>query len=314
MSAIKLAVGLPLALFLAVPAQARQWSDVSGQFKLDAEFFAVSDDTVVLKKRNGSLVGMEIAELSSDDQRYIEEKKETLKADAASASASVDEFQTWTSVDGFELRGRIIAFDRQPVVIKRVAGVATVNGIAFSRLNLAQQHIVLKIVAHFDDPSVKTAEDLDRWLKGQDGDPPVFTIEGVQMKLEDGSELAVPFILFSEQDLSILRPGWEQWKAEQASEADRSREDFLLSVQADNYQKQRAADARAHQVQMMQLEMLAVNAGLISIWEVSLRPNPLAYGRALSVIVPANNSLQAQELALQRYPGYVVAGVRRASF
>lgn len=306
-----LSVLLPIVFSTAL--HAREWSDSTGRIKIDAEYFAASGDTVVLKKRNGSLVGLEIAQLSSADQQYLDEKKKALEADAASAEKPIDQFQTWTSRSGFELRGRVVAFGRREVAIRRVAGIVNVNGTAFSRLNTFYQHIVPKVVAEFADPSVQTIKDVERWLRTQNGNPAPFTIEGVLMKLEDGSELAVPFFLFSEKDLAILNPGWEQWKAEQSSEEDRKREDFLMSVQADSYQRQKDAEAASHQIQMMQLEMLAVNAGVISIWEVLLRPRPGVYGRETSVMVPAQNSLQAEQLAMQRYPGYVTAGVRRAS-
>jgi hypothetical protein len=301
-----------LAAF-ASTLSAREWADVTGRFKIDAEYFAANEETVVLKKRNGSLVGLQIDQLSSPDQQFVDEKKKALEADAANPDKSLDQFQTWTSKSGFEIRGRIAAFGRREVTIRRVAGIVNVNGTAYSRLNTFYQQIVPKIVAQFSDPSVQTIADVERWLRAQSGNPPPFKIEGVLMKLEDGSELAVPFFLFSDKDLAILNPGWEQWKAEQASEEDRKREDFLMSVQADSYQQQKNADAASHQIQMMQLEMLAVNAGVISIWEVMLRPRPGVYGRETSVMVPAQNSLQAEQLAMQRYPGFVTAGVRRAS-
>jgi hypothetical protein len=302
-----------LVAAIASTLSAREWADTTGRFKIDAEYFAANEDTVVLKKRNGSLIGLQIAQLSTADQQFLDEKKKALAAEAASPEKSLDQFQTWTSKSGFEIRGRIVAFGRREVTIRRVAGIVNVNGTAYSRLNTFYQQIIPRIVAQFSDPSVQTIADVERWLRGQSGNPAPFTIEGVLMKLEDGSELAVPFFLFSDKDLAILNPGWEQWKAEQASDDDRKREDFLMSVQADSYQRQREADAASHQIQMMQLEMLAVNAGVISIWEVLLRPRPGVYGRETSVMVPAQNSLQAEQLAMQRYPGFVTAGVRRAS-
>jgi hypothetical protein len=311
-------LAIPLTIFFLLTgsfAEARQWSDSTGRLKIDADFFAANEDTVVIKKRNGSLVGLEISQLSEADQLYVAEKRAELQSKTASSATDIETFQTWTSKGGFESRGRIIAFGRQQVTIQRIAGVVNVNGTAFSRLNAFYQHIVPKIVAQYEDPSVTDEKALERWLKEKGGNPPVFNVEGVLMKLEDGSELAVPFFLFSENDLEVLAPGWEQWKAAEASESERKREDFLMSVQADNYQQQQASQAAAsQQIQMMQLQMLAVNAGVISIWEVIMRPADNVYHRTFSVMVPAANSEQARYAAFQQYPGYHLVGIRRASF
>ena len=291
----------------------REWSDSTGRLKLEAEFFAASSDTVVIKRRDGSLVGLKIDELSAADLAFVNEKKQQLEAAKGTEATDASAFQTWTSVDGFEIRGKVIAFGRREVSVQRIAGLVTVNGTAMSRLNLFYQYIVPKVVAKFADPTVKTAQDVDRWLRSLRTPPPTFTVEGVLMKLEDGSELAVPFFLLSERDLAILNPGWEKWKQEDSSERDRQQESFLMSVQADSYQRQKDADATSHQIQMMQLGLMAVNAGLISIWEVQLQPRPGVYARPTWVMVPAPNSLDAEQQVLQNYPGFTVVGVRRAS-
>ncbi len=293
---------------------ARDWSDASGRIKIDAELFSGSSDTVVLKKRNGSMIALKIEQLSSADKMFLDERKKELEASEANSPTSPEVVQTWTSEDGFELRGRVIAFGRREVVIQRIAGVVNVNGKGFTRLHPFYQYILPKIVAKFADSTVKTEKDLENWLKQTGGNPPAFNVEGVLMKLEDGSELAVPFFLFSKEDLAVLNPGWEQWKAEKASEEYRKRQDYLMSVQAESYQQRKDAEAASHQIQMMQLELLAVNAGLVSIWEVFLEPSAGAYGRQTSVLVPAQNSLQAEQMAMERFPGYVVGGVRKASY
>jgi hypothetical protein len=313
MCLLKPFVLIVIAIGCVSQLHARQWTDATGRLKIDADFFAASDDTVVVKRRNGSLVALKIDQLSSEDQVFVQEKKTLLDSTVGDDSTKPGDLHTWTSAGGFEFRGRVIAFGRRDVSIQRTAGVVTVNGTALSRLNTFYQHIAPQIVAHYADPSVSTMQDLDRWLRNFRGNPPTFTVEGVLMKLEDGSELAVPFFLLSEKDLAILSPGWEQWKQEHASEMDRKREDFLMTAQAESYQQQREADAASHQIQMMQLELLAVNAGLVAIWEVMLRPRPGVYARPTSVIVPAQNSLDAEQQALQNYPGFTVIGVRRAS-
>ena len=45
------------------------------------------------------------------------------------------------------------------------------------------------------------------------GQPRKSTCEEVLVELENGDEHGVPFFFFSEQDLQVLRPGWERWLA-----------------------------------------------------------------------------------------------------
>jgi len=208
-------LSLSLALLVAFvglirTVQARQWSDASGRMKIEAEFFAASSTTVVIKKRDGSMVALEIAQLSADDQKFVDEKQVEFGAARNDASASPETTQTRTSVGGFELRGRVIAFGRHDVTIQRIAGLVTVNGTVLRRLNKFYRHITPKIVAKYADLAIKTEQDVDRWLRSLATPPPVFTVEGVLMKLEDGSELTVPFFLLSEKDLAVLSPGWKQ--------------------------------------------------------------------------------------------------------
>ena len=65
---------------------------------------------------------------------------------------------------------------------------------------------------------------------------------------------------------------------------------------------------------MMQLEMLAVNAGIAQIWEVLLVPQPGVPARPTSVMVPAQNSQAARILAEQKYQGFIAGAVRQVSY
>ena len=78
-----------------------------------------------------------------------------------------------------------------------------------------------------------------------------------------------------------------------------------------------AARSRDAQVQreiaMMQLKLQAVDAGLTSLWEVTLHPAAGNGGPPLWVVVPGRDSRQATETALQQNPGFIVGPVRRVS-
>jgi len=300
---------LPSAAFAQSPQATREWNDPSGRFLVRGEFFAANEDTVVVRRRNGTLVGVELSDLSDADKQFVTERRASIAAEKPRPDA-LDQYQTWTSRSGFEIKGKIVAFGRRDLELRRMTGFVTVNGTAFSRLPAFNQVVVLQIVAEFDDPSVTTEADLNRWAAKLAGDARMYSVEGVLLKLEDGTELAVPFFMFSEQDLSVLRPGYEQWKDEKTNEESRSREDFLLTLQADEYHRQRT---ESRQIEMMKLNLMAAATGVTTIWEVLLVPPPGVFARPMSVVVPARDSLQAQQMALAQYPGFRINSTRALS-
>jgi hypothetical protein len=79
------------------------------------------------------------------------------------------------------------------------------------------------------------------------------------------------------------------------------------------------AAARQHDAEIknriatMQLGLEAVQAGITSLWEVTLYPARGNAGAPLWVVVPGRNSAQAVANAQSKNPGYVVGPVRRVS-
>ena len=113
----------------------------------------------------------------------------------------------------------------------------------------------------------------------------------------------------------MLEQGWENWNAESTHETEKKREEFPTQAAAQEYQKSLAAQAQVNQrIKMMQLEMLAVNSGVVQIWEVQLIPLAGVAGRPFSVVVPAQNSLSARMLAEQKYRGFGSAAVRQLNY
>lgn len=305
-------IGLLLCVAVATgqaPQTTREWNDVSGRFLARGQFFASNDDTVVVRRRNGTLVGVELKDLSTEDRQFVAEKRAAIESSEPQPGA-LDEYQTWTSRSGFEVKGRIIAFGQREFEFRRMAGLVMVNGTAFSRLPPFSQVTAIQIVAEFDDPAVKTEADLSRWAAKLGTDSRKYTVEGVMLKLEDGTELPVPFFMFSEDDLDALRPGYEQWKDGKSSDESRAREDFLLQLQAEEHNRGRM---ESRQIEMMKLNLMAAATGVTTIWEVFLVPPPGVFARPLSVVVPARDSLQAQQMALAQYPGFRVNSTRSLS-
>lgn len=309
------------------PAAARDWTDAGGRVVVRGEAFAVNPHTVVIQRPNGELIGLRISDLSAADQAFLKEHQAELVPEPQPAPepdqpppnqpdiqpaprpvpATPPPGQLWTSRDGHQIRGRAIGFSKDQITIGRAGRLINVNGVAYSNLDPVAKYVVLQVVAEFDDPTVRTERDLNEWVRRQGGQPRTFPVEGVVLSLADGKKVTVPFFLFSDQDLSALRPGWEQWKHEQATDTEKERENFLMSVQAQQYQLERE---KARQIQMMQLELLATTTGLTTVWEVYLMPAPGVYARPLSVVVSARTSAQAQQIAMSRYPGYVPGPAR----
>lgn len=297
--------GLLALLLCANWGEAREWTSKNGQFKIEAEAIAFSDHLVVLKKGNGALVAVELDQLSSADQEYVA-AKETVDA----AKKQLDEIQTWTGKDGLKIRGRIVAFGKKDLKVQRKLGTVHFDDKKFSAIDPLHQKLLLKIMSQLEKTQIENEKQLEQWAKGIGGEPKVYSLEGVLMQLESGDEIGVPFFLFSSQDLEVLQPGWELWQERDASNQARERESFLMRAQAMAYQRERK---QTQQIELLKLDMLAAATGVIDIWEVGLTPAQGGFGRPMTVMVPAANSGIASNLALQKYPGYTVFGVRRAS-
>jgi hypothetical protein len=146
----------------------------------------------------------------------------------------------------------------------------------------------------------------------QRGEPRTFHLDGVVLETENGDEYGVPFALLSEADLNVLKPGWKKWLTAHGGK-DSSTEEYsaflLRSLAAARFKDQQVE----HEIAMMQLKLQAVQAGLTSLWEVTLYPSPAQGGPPLWVVVPGRDSRQATDAALQQNPGYVAGPVRRVA-
>lgn len=299
----------------AAAGPAREWKSAKGQVVLTGSFVAANDATVVIEKPTGELVGVKLEELSEADRKLAQELRlaevhAKSESEARRAEERAYDPHTWTTRDGVKLKGRVTSFARKDVTYRRNTGVTMVNEHPFSKLPPYYQDVAIRIVGQMADPNVKTEADLTRWARGLRGQPQTFSVEGVILRLEDNTELPIPFFLLSDDDLKILRPGWDAWKKQDADEESRKRESFLLEVQAQQYQEDRAM---TQQIQMMNMQYMAVATGLTRIWEVYLYPPAGVYARPMAVVVNALDNVQAQQVASNMYPGYFVGPVRKLS-
>lgn len=285
--------------------EARVWTSKNGQFSLEAEAIAFSDKLVVLKKPTGELVAIELDQLSSEDQKFVE-TKEVVDA----TQRRFDEMQTWTGKGGMKIRGKVLAFGKRNLTVQRKLGTVHIDGKKFSALDGLHKKLLLKIISHLENKTFEDDRQLETWAKSLGANPKVYALEGVLLQLESGDEIGVPFFLFSEEDLAVLQPGWELWLERDDSEKAREQESFLMKSAAMAYQRDRA---QMQQIEMVKLELLAAATGAIDLWEVGLVPRAGAFARPTTVIVPAANSDIATAMALQRYPAFEFGGIRRVN-
>ena len=73
MQLIRILTGFVLVLGMAAGSlPAREWSDSTGVFKLEAELVGVTGDTVRLKKIDGAVVEIPLDRLSAADRRFLQ--------------------------------------------------------------------------------------------------------------------------------------------------------------------------------------------------------------------------------------------------
>jgi hypothetical protein len=288
-------------------ATARIWTDSTGHYKVEADLIAFDDERVILQRKDHELGAIPIEKLSEKDRDYLKSKDAEKKANEVTGK-----MQNWTLHNGLKVGGRVVSYGRRDVTLQRRRGKIYVNERQFENLPKIYQLMLPHIVANFEKINRPDKEGLEAWLVRQKGQPRTFTIEGVILELENGDEAGIPFFFFSPEDLEVLKPGWEEWLAAHQDQAYDRQEDqsFLLqSLAAARHRNQ----AVQRQIAMTQLNLQAVQAGVTSLWEVTLYPGRGAAGPPLWVVMPGRNSQQAAAAALANNPGYVAGPVRKVA-
>ena len=300
------ALSIHLALFAAL-AGARPWSDKSGEYELEADLVSFDDEVVVLRRGDKELAALAIADLSDADREFL--KSQEAKDAAAKAFAAPQE---WSLRGGQTVKGKVVDFADRDVTIDRRRGRIFVNDRLMNNLPEFYRDLVPQIVAHQEKLPLADGRALRRWLIDQGDKPHLFHVQGVVIEDENGDEFAVPFFLFSDADLKLLQPGWDEWLAAHSKQDYESEDDhgFLLrSLAAARQQDQELQ----REIALMQLTMQTIQAGVTSLWEVTLYPAAGQGGPPLWVVVTGRDSNQATVAAMNQNPGYVAGPVRRVS-
>lgn len=213
-----LAALLLIALGMSPASAARKWSDATGKYTVEGDLVGMTDTTAVILKadKKKQLVVLRIAQLSKADQEYLK------SSEAAEATSAKPGEQTWTMKSGLKVNARAVDYGRRDVTLQRRRGSIFVNDRMFDNLDGVQQKVVQRIVSHFESIPVESKKDLEAWILKYKGAAKTFTCDGVLLQLDNGDEYGVPFFLFSDADLKVLEPGWQQWLAARTKPRSRS--------------------------------------------------------------------------------------------
>jgi hypothetical protein len=286
-------------------AAARVWTDASGRYTLEADLVSFDDRTVVLQRSDHELAAVSVESLSVEDREF-------LKSGAAEESRRnvTEGLQTWTLRDGMEITGRIVDYTKRDLTLQRRRGRIYVNDRVLTNLPEFYQQLIPTIVARMEGLQRADRRALESWLVRQRGQPRTIHVQGVILETENGDEYAVPFALFSDEDLEVLKPGWDDWQT--------ASDDGEHSVLYDHSLILRSLAAARHRDQRVKreiamLQLSAVRAGLTSLWEVTLYPASGQNRPPQWVVVSGRDSRQAINMALQQHSGYVAGPVRRVA-
>ncbi len=352
-------IAFGLLALMPKPLFAKTWTDPSGRYKVEAELVAADPSKAVLRNDEGELLVMQLEQLSKADRDYVEdfldeqqrssaaagEAGETSEADRPrrddeprrddppsqdwdlpKASAKRQTDSKWKLKDGQTVRGRLLGFGRETLVLARRDGHVLVDGTPFDELPPAYQKIVPDVVSRIDKVDIGDQESLEDHLIDGGAGPFRYTVAGIQIEDRDGDVVTIPVSLLRSADREAVEPGMRRWMAAQqqgVSEQVRRETADTERLLLDSHQRRRSrqsayGDAATSSplvdaVRMVDLQLQAAAAGVTDIWEVLLYP-PTPYGYPRTVVVSAENSRGAMISATRHYPGWRVGPARKLSF
>lgn len=289
-----------------------EWTDSTGNYKVTGTLIALDEKEIVIKLdkaiKGQELLAFPIDKLSEADRKYIdsEEVQKQISGDG--------EKHSWTMRNGINVLGKVVDFARKDVTIQRRRGKVYVNERPMENLPEIYRRMIPRVVEHFEEKKFKDDHEFMAWVVQLKATAKTYKCEGVLLELPNGDEYAFPFFMLSESDLKTLKPSWDQWAAAQGAEQEKQEQQrqnaLYLQSQAAAYQQQQNEQM---QIARLQLQLSAVNAGVVDMWEVYLYPPAGVYAYPMTVVVTATNSSIASQIAMQNNPGYLVGPIRKVS-
>jgi hypothetical protein len=305
MIVIRVLVPVILVVLATASAEARKWTDVSGTYSIEADLIGFDDESVIFQRENKELGSMRIDQLSEADREFLKSKEAKQIHES-----NMGRTQTWTMKSGLKVVGKVVDYTEKELTLQRRRGKTYVNDKVYDNLPEVYQQMLPEVVSHLESADLPDKAAVDAWVRSLRGLPKTYNLEGVVFELENGDEYVVPFFLFSEQDQQLLKSGWDAWVSDRGDPSKRDDHAFHLESLASAYNQNQAIDRR---IAMMNLNLQAVQAGLTSLWEVTLYPGPGNPYPPKWVVFPGRNSEIATQGALRANPGYYSGPVRRVS-
>ena len=304
-------------VLLSQQGWARVWTDTSGQFKVEADLVVADQSLVVLRTAKGNLLAVKISELSEADRSYLNAQE---TQDVIKKFDVVKDFPAFRLVDGTEVVGPVTGYGITPLVVYRKSGDVIVGETEYKKLIPIYREIIPEIVGHFENANLRTPNELEKWLEKSGPAPHSYQMETVSLQTADQGTVKIPLFMFDPQDRYELDAGFARWKSLHESEAAQAekenylRDELIRAKVVSRYRNKAdvAAAVRESNFRMMQLNLLATNAGVTDIWEVSLNA-PVPYAQPITVMISAPDSATAESLALKQYPKFVINYTRKAS-
>jgi len=307
---------LLLTLFLVSPIRAREWSDNSGHFKVEADLIAFDGETVVLRAKAGRLLALKLADLSKTDVEYLK----TPEVAGFENSAPIPEAPTeWSLQNGQVVRGAITGIGIQQLVIFRHDSKVHISFDGKELTDPIYKVLLPEMVNHLASTSFKSLEELDRHLATLKPPSLIYALPTVTITTNNGN-VGIPNFLLKKEEQNYLWSASERLRSLQESELTSEEREKIAS--RENFLARSYGRGRNHAVNVpvgisqMQLDFLA-NAALVAaraeFWEVVISP-PNAYLMPFTVVVPAANSADAEAQVAARFPKHQLIGIGRAAF
>lgn len=313
------------------------WSDVTGNYRVEAEFVARNESSVVLKLSDSSLLIVEIDQLSKTDQAYLKDfeakrdqavKKSFKEAsdDAATNSGtttrktaadfeaeSQSHMQCWRLTNGESICGDVVEYGRRLIQLRKRGRRIYVNDRQFRNLPYFFQQVAFSVVNQYEKlgkNAITNEAQLLRWLSSQPKGQKAYTVDGVMIENYRGDLYGVPFFMFDQRDVNLFRNGWDTWLAAESDAKYQAELSLRLRVEAIMRQRKEQAEFN---MQRLHLFVEGYDSGLFDLWQVDLYPQGNAGRFPLRVVVPGRNSAQAQNNALRQYPGMRIGATAKVS-
>lgn len=326
----------------------RLWSDVSGEYSARAALVDEDDQTVILKKTSGRLIAVTKSELSRADRDFLQtdEAKRMIAKHAPEPNEHLWNLKDGATLCGRVTRygchemfmrhdHGVIYVDGRDLLSYPEAYQTTVREIVeyFAQEKILDNQALVTWMARQHGESWRFLCEGVRiaWDNGEDYAVPFFLFSKeneafLRPGYEKWLDAELRFVASGRQphDTNSLSPSdtdaINRLAFEYSNESRRAGGLWDTSsgtAEQDRYAQQlanlalraRTADYQRDLISRRMVELMAVSAGLIDEWRVTMIPNLGTEGTRFVAIVPARDSYAAMQTALRSYPGYTTGTV-----